>query len=244
MIQKDKVYKVLAIQHGLSNSKAKELCDKGLVYMHGKRVSIARAMVAMDTKLVVKEQAKLSIIFEDDDILAINKPAFMDSYELEKKFAPYKLLHRLDKETSGVIIMTKNEATRSKCIREFQALRVYKEYVAIVHGLCSDEKTINDLIETKKFKTKSRSFVSKKGKPATTIASPVGYMGKKSKIKVIITHGRTHQIRVHLAHHSLPIVGDFEYGFKSKADRMLLHSKRIKILDYDIVAKEGKEFEL
>ncbi len=243
-MKKDKVYKVLAISHGLSNSKAKELCDKGLVYMHGKRINIARAIVDIDTKLVVKEQAKLSILLEDDNILALNKPCFMDSYELEKKFAPYKLLHRLDKETSGVIIMTKNEEIRSKCIREFRALKVYKEYVAVVHGLCSDEITMNDLIETKKFKTKSRSFVSKKGKPAITIASPLSYMGKKSKIKVLITHGRTHQIRVHLAHHSLPIVGDFEYGFKSKAQRMLLHSKRMKILDYDIVAKEGKEFDI
>ena len=243
-MKKDKVYKVLAIQNDISNSKAKELCDKGLVYMHGKRVSIARAIVDGETKLTVKEQAKLSIIFEDDKILAINKPAFMDSYELEKKFAPFKLLHRLDKETSGVIVMTKDEDTRSKCIKEFRALKVYKEYVAIVHGLCSDEITINDLIETKKYKTKSKSFISKSGKSATTIASPLGYMGKKSKIKVIITHGRTHQIRVHLAHHSLPIVGDFEYGFKSKADRMLLHSKRMKILKYDLVAKEGKEFEL
>jgi 23S rRNA pseudouridine1911/1915/1917 synthase len=244
MIKKDKVYKVLAIQHGLSNSKAKDLCDKGLVYMHGKRVNIARAIITIDTKLVVKEQAKISIIFEDNDILAINKPAFMDSYELEKKFAPYKLLHRLDKETSGVIIMTKNEPTRSKCIREFQNLKVYKEYVAIVHGLCSDEIIMNDLIETKKYKNKSKSFISRQGKPATTTAYPISYVGKKSKIKVIITHGRTHQIRVHLAHHSLPIVGDIDYGFKSNANRMLLHSKRIKILDYDIKAKEGREFEL
>ena len=244
MVKKDKVYKVLAISHGLSNSKAKELCDKGLVYMHGKRVNIARAIVDVDAKLTVKEQAKLSIILEDDDILAINKPAFMDSYELEKKFAPFKLLHRLDKETSGVIIMTKNEKIRSKCIREFQDLKVYKEYVAVVHGLCSDEITMTDFIETKKLKNKSKSFISKKGKPATTTASPLSYVGKKSKIKVVITHGRTHQIRVHLAHHSLPIVGDADYGFNSKSDRMLLHSKRIKILDYDIHAKEGREFEL
>ena len=244
MLKKDKVYKVLASQYGLSNSKAKELCDKGLVYMHGKRVNIARAVVDITTRLVIKEQAKLVVIFEDDDILAINKPAFMDSYELEKKFAPYKLLHRLDKETSGVIIMTKNEEIRSKCIKEFKNLTVYKEYVAVVHGLCSDEITINDLIETKKYKSKSKSFISKKGKPATTIASPLSYLGKKSKIKVIITHGRTHQIRVHLAHHSLPIVGDDDYGLNSKSDRMLLHSRRIKILDYDIEAKEGKAFEL
>lgn len=243
-MKKDKVYKVLAIQYGLSNSKAKELCDKGLVYMHGKKVNIARAIVDTDAKLIIKRQEKLSIIFQDDNIVAINKPAFMDSYELEKRFAPHKLLHRLDKETSGVIIMTKNEETRTKCIREFQKLTVYKEYVAVVHGLCSDEITINDLIETKKYKTKSISFISKKGKPATTIASPLSYVGKKSKIKVVITHGRTHQIRVHLAHHSLPVVGDSDYGHSSKSDRMLLHSRRIKILDYDIEAKEGKEFEL
>lgn len=241
---KDKAYKVLASQYDLSNSKAKELCDKGLVYMHGKRVKIARALIDPETKLSIKEQGKAVIIFEDKDIIAINKPAFMDSYELEKKFSPYVLLHRLDKETSGIILMSKNDETRIRCIKEFKKLNVYKEYIAITHGLCSETIEINELIESKKQKNTIKSFISKEGKPAKSVVSPIAYIGKKSKVKIVITHGRTHQIRVHLAYHSLPIVGDFTYGFNSKAERMLLHAKKIKILDYEFEAKEPKEFDL
>jgi len=242
--KKDKAYKVLASQEGISNGKAKSLCDRGLVSLEGKRLKIARALIDIKSKLVLQDEPKPTIIFEDDDIIAINKPTLLDVYELEKKYAPYVLLHRLDKETSGIVLMTKNDAMRVKCIIEFKKLRVYKEYVAVIHGLCSQDQTIKDKIETRKFKNKMKSSISDKGKPAITNISPISFVGKKSKIKIDITHGRTHQIRVHLASINKPIVGDDIYGIKSKSKRMMLHAKKIHILDYKLEIDEGREFEL
>ena len=97
MASYDKAYKVLAKQEGISNSKAKELIDKGLVRASGKKVMIARGEIPTDTKFTVKEMATLKVIFQDDDILALDKPCFMTSDEVAKKYPKYLMLNRLDK---------------------------------------------------------------------------------------------------------------------------------------------------
>jgi 23S rRNA pseudouridine1911/1915/1917 synthase len=80
-----------------------------------------------------------------------------------------------------------------------------------------------------------------RGKKAHTIVEPEELQGKKSKVRIEITTGRTHQIRVHLAHIGHPVVGDEQYGSRTQAKRVLLHSSKIKIIDYEFIAKEPKE---
>ncbi len=158
----DKAYKVLAKQEGISNSKAKELIDKGLVRAMGKKVMIARGEIPTDITFTVKEVASIKLIFQDDDILALDKPAFMTSDEVARKYPKYMMLNRLDKETSGVMLFAKNEEFQKKAIDEFRANRVYKEYVAIVDGKVIDEIEIDKPILTTKDRGQAKSKVDAK----------------------------------------------------------------------------------
>ena len=124
----DKAYKVLAKQEGISNSKAKDLIDKGLVRAAGKKVMIARGEIEDDTVFSVKEIASIKMIFQDDDILAVDKPAFLTSDEVARKFPDFLMLNRLDKETSGVMLFAKNEEFQKKAIAEFKAKMTEKGF--------------------------------------------------------------------------------------------------------------------
>ncbi|RXK11863.1 RNA pseudouridine synthase [Halarcobacter mediterraneus] len=241
----DKAYKVLAKQEGISNSKAKDLIDKGLVRAEGKKVMIARGEIDTNTKFTVKNIADVKVIFQDDNILAVNKPAFLTSDEVAKKFPKAIMLNRLDKETSGVMLFAKNEEFQKKAIKEYKSNNVYKEYVAIVDGKVIDTIEIDNPILTTKDRGQAKSKVDKKGKPAKTTVYPMFVEGNKSKIKVVIDTGRTHQIRVHLNYVGLPIIGDALYGKAvSNINRVLLHSKKTKIFDYEFEAPEPREFKV
>lgn len=241
----DKAYKVLAKQENISNSKAKELIDKGLVTAKGKKVMIARGEVPADTVFTVKVIADAKVIFEDDDILAVDKPAFVNAEDVGKKFKGAILLNRLDRETSGVMLYTKNEEFQKKAIQEFKSKRVYKEYVAIVEGKVIDEIVIDEPILTIKGKSAKSKVDKQKGKPALTTIYPMFVEGRKSKVKIVIEDGRTHQIRVHCRFAEYPIIGDLQYGRPTaNVNRMLLHSKITKIFDYTFEAKEPREFKV
>jgi len=239
----EKAYKLLAFQEGISNGKAKELIDKGVVTVGGKKLQVARGEMKEDTVFKVKDIANARVIFEDDDILVVDKPAHLNSQEVEKKFPQAVLLNRLDKETSGVMLLAKNEEFRKKAINEFKNHKVYKEYVAIVDGKIVEEEVIDMPISTIKGKTARSRIDEQHGKPAKTTVYPNMVEGKKSKIKIIIENGRTHQIRVHLQYAGMPIIGDLQYGKPSnQVTRVMLHSKVTRILGYEFQAKEPKEF--
>ncbi len=240
----DKAYKVLAKQENISNSKAKDLIDKGLVKSGGKKVLIARGEISTNAQFTVKEVAPIKMIFQDDDILVVDKPAFLTADEVARKFPNAILLNRLDKETSGVMMFAKNEEFRVKAIKEFAANRVYKEYVAIVDGKVIDEIEIDKPILTTKDRGQAKSKVdTKKGKPAKSTVYPMLVEGRFSKVKVVIESGRTHQIRVHLNSVGYPIIGDAIYGKPAaNINRVLLHSKITRIFDYEFESKEPREF--
>ena len=237
----EKAYKLLAIQEKISNSQAKKLIDNGLVFLHGKKLLVARALVKKNSRFRVVDISKIQKLFEDDNIIAIDKPSGFVSEELEKKFNA-KLLHRLDKETSGAIILCKNEDFRLKAIQEFKKENVYKEYIAVVSGIFPEITKIDFPIKTLKGK-KAKSIISKDGKKALTIIEPLEVLGKKTKIKAIITTGRTHQIRVHLLKLGYPIIGDSLYGGK-EFWRLMLHSFKINIFNYQIQAPLPDVFKL
>jgi 23S rRNA pseudouridine1911/1915/1917 synthase len=239
----EKAYKLLAAQEGISNKKAKELIDRGLVYVGDQKVRIARAEMPEETKFRIEEPADVKIIYQDEEVVAVNKPAFIDSYEIEEAIEGAKLLHRLDRDTSGVLLLARDEAFAKKAIEAFRQRKVHKEYVAWVEGVVVEPFEIDLPIHTIR-KGKAFSKIDKKlGKPALTKVWPDEVQGKKSKVRIEIETGRTHQIRVHLAHAGHPVVGDEQYGSPTRARRPLLHAKRITLLGRSYEAPEPRDIQ-
>ena len=237
---KEKAYKLLALQENISNRSAKDMIDRGLVFCKGRKVMVARAELDADSKFRVEKLSKIKVIFEDDKIIAVDKPSSLTSDEVEKKFDA-KLLHRLDKGTSGVVLLVKDEEFQKIAIEEFRKKRVYKEYIAIVNGKIAEPIDIDDPIITIKKGNSFFSKISKNGREAITHIEPLMIEGRKSKVKVVIETGRTHQIRAHLKSLGFPIVGDELYGGK-EFKRLMLHAHKISLLGYNFESPEPKEF--
>lgn len=237
----EKAYKLLAIQEGISNSNAKSMIDRGLVYVGNKKVMIARGELDERTVFRVQKVEHVKPIFENDDIVVVDKPAHVNSDEIERQFKPAVLLHRLDRETSGVLMLVKNEEFRQRAIQEFRDDKVYKEYIAWVEGIMTEPVEVDKAIITHKKNNKAYSNVSPKGKPARTEFFPDIVSAKKTKVKCIIHNGRTHQIRVHARYIDHPIIGDEQYGGR-RAKRVMLHAHKVRLLGMEFVAKEPKSF--
>jgi len=240
-MEKPKAYKLLAEQEGISNSEAKSLIDRGLVYVGNNKVMIARGEISAKTVFIVQKVEKARPIFENEDLIVIDKPAFVNSDEIERQFKGSQLLHRLDRETSGVLMLVKNEEFRLKAIQEFKKDNVYKEYVAWVEGLISEPFVIDQPLITEKKGNKAYTKVAKNGKPAITEVTPLEVSGKKTKVQLVIHHGRTHQIRAHMKYAQHPIIGDESYGGR-QSKRVMLHAKKVTLLGRTFEAPEPKVF--
>ncbi|MBD3790808.1 MAG: RluA family pseudouridine synthase [Campylobacterales bacterium] len=237
----DQAFKVLAQQEGISKNRAKALIDSGLVFVGDKQVKIARAQINTETKFRIEYPSDIEVLYEDENIVAVNKPAQVDSYDIQDAIEGAELLHRLDRDTSGVLLLGKNREFIEKAVKEFKNRRVKKAYVAWVEGVVYDTMEIDDPILTIK-KGKAFSKIDPvRGKKAYTKVIPDEVQGKKSKVRVEITTGRTHQIRVHLASVGHPIVGDEQYGSVTKSKRILLHSAKMSIFDYTFEAPEPQD---
>ncbi|MDD3888124.1 MAG: RluA family pseudouridine synthase [Patescibacteria group bacterium] len=196
---------------------------------------------------------KKQIIFEDDDVLIINKPAglvvhpdntykdntlsdiVVENYPKIKSVgqeARPGIVHRLDKDTSGLIIIAKNQKSYDYLIEVFKNRRIEKKYFALVYGILKEKNGI--IVYSLEKKGKVRARLSKTSKPALTRYEVIKEYGDKfSLLDVKIETGRTHQIRVHLTKIGHPIVGDQEYKFRKMEDselkRQFLHAHYLKL---------------
>ncbi|TLD81141.1 RluA family pseudouridine synthase [Helicobacter sp. MIT 11-5569] len=238
-----KAYKLLALQENISNSVAKDLIDRGLVSANGKKILIARGLLSPNTHFNIQQIHSIKKIFQDENILALEKPAFLTSEEIAKNYPQWVLLHRLDKETSGILLLVKdNSPFHLKAKEAFKQLKVTKHYTAIVEGILEEECEITAPLLIQKGRS-AKVSVSKtqEGQKAITHITPIEISGKKTKLDIQIKTGKTHQIRVHLAHLKHPIVGDTLYGAKP-ANRILLHARHIALLGYDFTSNAPSEF--
>ncbi len=201
---------------------------------------------------VKPESIPLNILYEDIDLIAINKPAGMVVHpapgnwtgtfvnallhhcrELDATHSMRPgIVHRLDKDTSGVLIAAKNTQSQQKLIEMFAGREIYKEYLAICLGNPGNQE-INKPIGRHPIDRKKMAIVES-GRKATTIVETLSFDGKLSVVKVILATGRTHQIRVHMKSIGTPVLGDGTYGNtqenqKFKADRQLLHARLIRL---------------
>ena len=166
----------------------------------------------------------LDIIFENEDFVAVNKPAGLLSIPasdgkdlslkdlLKTKYNSIFTVHRLDYETSGVIIFAKNETSHKFLSQEFENRTVIKKYLGIVHGTLLQKKGSIDVAIAKHSSKKNIMVVAKKGKPSSTDYEVLEEFGSYSLIQFQIHTGRTHQIRVHMQYLGHPVVCDNFYG--------------------------------
>lgn len=221
------------------------------------------------------------IIFENDQFIAINKPAGIltipDRYNesitslyklLEKKYQRIFVVHRLDRETSGIILFAKDEVTHKHLSQLFENRNVEKFYLGIINGSLQDKKGVIDEPITEHATNKGLMVVNKNGKASVTEYEVMADYGLYSLVKFKLLTGRTHQIRVHIKHLGHPIACDEMYGnaqpvllssikkkYKlSKHDeeerpilnRLALHSSQLKFSDlsgtpYDLTAELPKD---
>ena len=174
------------------------------------------------------------VIYEDENVLVVNKPAgllseFKGEYCPEATLAKYGLIvHRLDRDTSGVIILAKNEETQSMLRRQFQDRKTHKTYYAVVSGRPKLDEARIDLPMMRDLKRPTTFRVDPNGKPAETFYKVLKTDGKHSLVELRPTTGRTHQLRVHMKYLGHPILGDPVYG-EEKADRLYLHAGALEI---------------
>lgn len=195
----------------------------------------------------------LNILYEDAHLIAVNKSANMVVHPAPGNWSgtfvnallnhcgelPNKsdmrpgIVHRLDKETSGVLIAAKTEEMHQKLVELFKTRAIEKEYIAIAIGKVEDG-TIN-LPITRSEKDRKKMAISPEGKEAITGVKLLAYNGTFSKVSLHPKTGRTHQLRVHLSHQGHPILGDKVYGNETlneryKISRHYLHAKKLSFV--------------
>jgi len=195
------------------------------------------------------EAIPLNIIYEDDDLLVIDKPAGLaihpapghPSHTLVNAVLSYLptlpdtddslrpgIVHRLDKDTSGVMLVAKNRQAQANLIDQFKTHSVVKAYLVLVKGHLTPESGVIEAPIGRDPRNRKRMAVATKGREARTQYNVVKYIGNYTLLEVKPETGRTHQIRVHLSAIGYPVVGDAVYGAKSDyLSRQFLHASRL-----------------
>ena len=188
------------------------------------------------TVIEAEEGKKPPVIYEDDDVIVFNKPAGMltvskGEYNPEPTLEQYgEIVHRLDRDTSGVIIVAKNLTAKSFLQKQFATRKTHKTYFAVTVGHPKVDHAVINIPLTRNLKKPTTFMVSKDGREAITEYKVIAKNDKYSLIELKPRTGRTHQLRIHLAHIGTPILGDPVYNPKSpKADRMYLHAAALEI---------------
>ncbi|OGY27532.1 MAG: hypothetical protein A2802_00685 [Candidatus Woykebacteria bacterium RIFCSPHIGHO2_01_FULL_43_29] len=244
---------------GVSRSRIKKLINLGLITVSSKKVTpsyrlakndVIKGIIPSDLPTrVVGENIPLDIIYEDQDCLVINKPAglvvhpaaghpggtLVNAILYHLKALPSSdlrigIVHRLDKDTSGVMVVAKNQLSETALKKQFQERVVKKVYLCLVEGkLDKDSGSVNKPIGRHP-KNRQKFATTQGGKEAQTDYKKVKSYGQFSLVEVQPLTGRTHQIRVHLASIGHPLVGDKTYGHSSNIfglERQFLHSQEL-----------------
>lgn len=179
---------------------------------------------------------KPPVVYEDENVIVFNKPNGMLSikkgdYSPEPAIEDWgEIVHRLDRDTSGVIIVAKNFATKSKLQKQFQQRKTHKTYYAVVEGIPKQPHAIINIPLARNLKKPTTFMPDVNGREAITEYKVIKQGEKTALVELKPQTGRTHQLRIHMAHIGTPILGDSVYNPKStKADRMYLHAQSLEI---------------
>jgi 23S rRNA pseudouridine1911/1915/1917 synthase len=270
----------------LSRTRVQELIEEGLVLLNGKPVKDSHKVHANDRILVhpqerpalraEPEAIPLDVLYEDDDVIAINKPAGMNVHAgagnahgtlvnallgrgqaLSQSDDPLRpgIVHRLDKETSGILLVAKNDFAHAKLSEAFRQRSIRKIYLALVQGAMEEDRGRIELAiardpNRRTRMTATRATLLPNSRPARTDWRLLTKIDSTSLLEIQLHTGRTHQIRVHFSALRHPVVGDTLYGAAGQLhvgrttlpalDRNFLHAAKIGFAQ----PRTGKTIEL
>lgn len=243
-----------------SINKLKKLIASNRVIVNGKLVNKPHIIIhSTDTvQLEHKKQiapGNIKILYEDPHVIVIDKPAgllsvktnfepYHHAHGILKRFFPNRKIipvHRLDQDTSGVMVFVCNESIKDEIKNQFFHHTIYREYLAVVHGHPPLKKGSLEhyLIDTDKYVTKVSN--SQEGKKAITHYELIKQRKNTSLVRFVLETGRKNQIRVVAAYEGFPIVGDKKYGSCNDfSNRLYLHAHTLRF--FHPILKKTKQF--
>jgi len=227
-----------------SRSRMKEWLLDGKITVDGQVVTKPRTKVMGGEVITVQaeledeerweaQELPLDIVYEDDDIIVINKPrdfvvhpgagtpdgtvlnALLFHYPPIAEVPRAGIVHRLDKDTTGLMVVAKNVPVQTRLVRELQKRNITREYEAIAIGKMTAGGMIDKPIGRHSTK-RTLMAVSPMGKPAVTHYRVAEHFREHTRIRLRLETGRTHQIRVHMAYLQHPLLGDTAYGGRAR----------------------------
>lgn len=243
---------------GLSRSRLQKLIRQGNVVVNQRKARAAQKLEPGDEvciylpppeePVLIPEQIPVTVLYEDNNLVVIDKPAGLvvhpspghTSHTLVnailarcpdiKGFEDMRpgIVHRLDRDTSGVMVIAKNPQVQRFLMEQFRSRSVLKVYLVLVKGRLSPPQGMIEAPLGRDPADRKRMAVVSGGRPATTSYKVREYLGDYTLLEVVPQTGRTHQIRVHLAAIGHPVVGDAVYGVKSSLlKRQFVHAYRL-----------------
>lgn len=229
------------IYKSYNRSTIQKFIESGFVTVDGELVLKPNFKVERGVKIDLKvpeimknADLKPEIVYEDENVLVVNKPSGLLSeakgeYCPEKTLADYGLIaHRLDRDTSGVMILAKSPEVQSFLKKQFQDRKVHKTYYAVISGRPKLDEARIDLPMIRDLKRPTTFRVDANGKEAETFYKVLLSDNAHSLVELRPTSGRTHQLRVHMKYLGHPIVGDVVYDGEA-AERLMLHAGSLEI---------------
>jgi 23S rRNA pseudouridine1911/1915/1917 synthase len=239
----------------LSRSTIQKYIKAGYVQVGGRTITKASTdvsdMASIALTLPEKQDTSedtLPILYIDDNVIVVNKPVGVlthskgvmnDEFTVAEFFRRYTtygletnrpgIVHRLDRDTSGVIIGARNDETATLLKKQFADRTVKKQYAAVVDGVPKLTKAIIDVPIARNPSAPSTFRVDPKGKPALTAYEVVATNDRQSLVELKPKTGRTHQLRVHMRYINTPIAGDRVYGSAQSAPRLCLHAHSLEL---------------
>ena len=281
--EENRIDKYVALETDYSRSTITKLIQDGIILVNGTcikpsfKVKVGDTITINEEKIVTPtlkpENIPLDILYEDDDLMVINKPSSMvvhpgnGNYEhtLVNSLMYHTknlsdiggkerlgIVHRLDKDTSGLMLVAKNNETHGILSEWFKTKKIHREYIALIEGVFPHQKATIDAPIARDKDHFQRYTVSSTGKKAVTHLVVIKKYSKYTLVRLILETGRTHQIRVHLSYIGYPVYNDPVYSNKKCSSfGQFLHSTYLEFehprthenLTFEIgVPKEFQEF--
>ena len=258
VLREERIDKYLAEELGISRSTVKKMIDEGFVLVNGKKAKASLILSEAD-ELFVKdgfikeasfeaEDIPINIVYEDDDLLVINKKSGMvvhpgngntsgtlvnalmhytKNLSNKEAFRP-GIVHRIDKDTSGLMLVAKNDKAHDILAEGFKNKTIKREYIALVCGVIQEDSGVIDAPIGRDAKDRKKMCVtSENSKKAVTHFKVLKKYEHYTLLRLILDTGRTHQIRVHMKYIGHPVYNDPVYGKAYNDFGQFLHSASI-----------------